>query len=70
MTLEKLALLRSLALRPGSQVAPALRALVDELSQDGYITCGRDGWTATAEGCMFIERQRGHSLGPGTPTQT
>jgi hypothetical protein len=65
MTWEKLALLRSLALRPSSQVAPALRAIVEDLSRDGLVTCGRDGWTATAEGCMLIERQRGHSRQDG-----
>ena len=61
MTVEKLGLLRSLALRPSSQVAPPLLAILEDLCRDGYVVCGRDGWIATAEGCVRLERQRGNS---------
>jgi hypothetical protein len=64
MTLEQLALLRSLAQRPSLQVAPALRAIVDDLTRDGYVARGRDGWTATAEGCVRLERERSSALRP------
>jgi hypothetical protein len=58
MSEEKIALLKSLALRPSYQVAPSLRPMIDALVGAGYVTNGSSGWTATAEGCNMIERCR------------
>jgi len=56
---EKLALLRSLAIRPSSKIAPCLQALLDELCKAGYVTNDKDaGWMTTAEGCVYIESNR------------
>jgi hypothetical protein len=59
MTYEKLALLRSLAARPSRNIAPSVQHLVDALSKEGYLTEDKaSGWSATAEGCTEIERNR------------
>jgi hypothetical protein len=58
MSEEKIALLKSLALRPSYQIAPSLRPMLDALVEAGYVTNGSSGWTATAEGCNMIERNR------------
>jgi hypothetical protein len=58
MTEQDLALLKSLAIRPTQHIAPNIEHLVIALSNAGYVTCGPDGWTATAEGCDLIERTR------------
>ncbi len=59
MTYEMLALLRSLAARPSRNIAPSVRHLVDALSKEGYLAEDEAcGWTATAEGCVLLERSR------------
>ena len=59
MRYEKLALLKSLAVRPCRSIAPNLQRLVDELHSEGYLTEDKaSGWTATAQGCTEIERTR------------
>ena len=58
MTLEKLALLRSLAIRPCPNVAASLQPVVAELHQSGHVTRAPEGWMTTAEGCDLIESTR------------
>jgi hypothetical protein len=55
---EKLALLRSLATRPSSRIAPSLQPLLNQLCEAGYVANDGAGWMATAEGCAFIEGNR------------
>ena len=56
MSEQHLELLRSLALRPSLAIASNLKPLVTALRDAGYITCGPDGWIATAEGCRLVQR--------------
>ena len=56
-----LALLKSLAIRPSRTIAPNLEPIVTALHNAGYVTCGPEGWIATAAGCSKIQesgRQR------------
>ena len=55
---EQIAVLKSLALRPSPNTAPNIQPILSALLDAGYVTCGPDGWTATAEGCNVIERRR------------
>jgi hypothetical protein len=62
---EKLALLRSLAIRPSREMAPCLQPMIDELLKVGYIINDKgSGWMATVQGCEFIERNRAASSIP------
>ena len=61
MTYEKLALLKSLALRPSLSLAPNMKAMADELHSSGFVTYGPEGWLASAEGCNVLERHRTNS---------
>jgi hypothetical protein len=62
---EKLAVLRSLAIRPSREIAPCLQPMIDELLKAGYIINDKEsGWMATVEGCEFIERNRAVSSIP------
>ena len=58
MSDEKIALLKSLVLRPSYEIAPSLQSMVNALVEAGYVTYGSSGWTATVEGCNAIERKR------------
>ena len=53
-----LALLKSLAIRPTRTIAPNLNPIVTALHTAGYVTCGSEGWIATAAGCTKIEESR------------
>jgi hypothetical protein len=53
-----LAVLKSLAMRPSPNTALNIEPILSALLDAGYVTCGPDGWTATAEGCNLIERKR------------
>jgi len=56
---QKLALLRSLAMRPSQSVAPCLQPLLEELAGSGYVVRDQHaGWMTTAEGCKLIENAR------------
>ena len=60
MTYEKIALLRSLAVRPSREIAPAVQAMLDELFAAGYVVHDKaSGWSATAAGCRAVEGARG-----------
>jgi hypothetical protein len=52
-----LALLRSLALQPSRAVAENLEPIVMALQKLGYVTCGPEGWIATAAGCAMVQRR-------------
>ena len=63
MTYEKLTLLRSLAVRPSRDIAPSVESMVRELQDAGYVKSdAASGWSATAEGCQFIESHRSREL--------
>jgi hypothetical protein len=63
MTYEKLALLRSLAVRPSRDIAPSVQSMVRELEEAGYVKYDQvSGWSATGEGCQLIESQRSREL--------
>jgi hypothetical protein len=56
---DKLALLRTLALRPSRDVVPSLRPLVEQLAAEGYVVRDSDaGWMTTVRGCNLIESSR------------
>jgi hypothetical protein len=57
-----LALLKSLALRPTRTIAHNLGPILSALSRAGYVTCGPDGWMATASGCAIIEEHRAPTI--------
>lgn len=59
---QLLSLLRSLIMRPNPTVAPNIKPLLIALRDSGYVTCGADGWIATAEGCELVENRRTVSL--------
>ena len=59
---EHLAVLKSLAIRPSPSTVPNIEPILSALLDAGYVTCGPDGWTATAEGCNVIERKRVNKL--------
>jgi hypothetical protein len=54
MSPEKLAVLKSLALRPSASVVPSLLPIVTGLKEGGYVTDGPSGWIATAKGCEVL----------------
>jgi hypothetical protein len=59
---QYLALLKSLALRPSRTIAHNLEPIVAALHNAGYVTCGPEGWIATAAGCAMIQdRARGQA---------
>lgn len=59
MLQDKLALLRTLAIRPSRTVAQSLQPLLDELVREGYVARDADaGWMTTAKGCGLIESCR------------
>jgi len=55
---QRLALLRSLTMRPSPTIASNIEPLLIALRDSGYVTCGADGWFATAEGCELVESRR------------
>ena len=52
---EHLAVLKSLAIRPSQTIVPNIEPILIALLDAGYVTCGPDGWIATADGCNVIE---------------
>jgi hypothetical protein len=58
MSPEKLAVLRTLAIRPSSSLAASLLPTVISLEQGGLVTNTPTGWIATAKGCEVLEGQR------------
>src|SRR5262245_54448302 len=58
MSPEKLAVLRTLAIRPSSSLAESLLPTVISLEQGGLVTNTPTGWIATAKGCEMLEGQR------------
>ena len=58
MSDEKIALLKSLALRPSRHVAPGVQPLVDAMVEAGCGSFGPAGWMATAHGRALIEQDR------------
>jgi hypothetical protein len=58
MSPEKIAILKTLAIRPSASVAISVQPMVTALEQDGYVTNGPSGWSTTAKGCELIERDR------------
>lgn len=57
MSSEKLAVLKSLALRPSATLTASLMPIVARLQQEGYVTDGPSGWVATAKGCEVLAQQ-------------
>jgi len=55
---EHLAALKSLAIRPSQTIVPNIEPILIALRDAGYVTCGPDGWIATADGCNVIEGKR------------
>jgi|RhiMetdeSRZDD1v2_1073273.scaffolds.fasta_scaffold57110_1 predicted transcriptional regulator len=56
---DKIALLRTLALRPSRTVVQNLQPLLEELVREGYVARDKDaGWMTTAKGCTLIENSR------------
>lgn len=55
---QKFAVLRSLAIRPSSDIAPNIEPIAMALRNEGYVTRTPEGWIATAAGCNVIERDR------------
>jgi hypothetical protein len=60
MSDEKIALLKTLALRPSQHVASRFQPMLDEMVEAGCLTFGPAGWMTTAYGCAVIERERGN----------
>ena len=58
MSSNKLAVLKSLAMRPCVDIAPNLRSIVTVLEKEGCVAKGPSGWAATAKGCRVLEEQR------------
>jgi hypothetical protein len=58
MSLDDLALMRTLAARPVSNVALAIQPRLAALVQEGYVARTADGWLATAKGCAVLEERR------------
>jgi hypothetical protein len=58
MSPEKLAVLRSLAMRPSPSLPASMLPIVVGLQQGGYAMEGPSGWIATAKGCEALEQQR------------
>ena len=56
MSDQFLELLKSLAIRPSRTIAPNLEPIATALLNEGYVSCGPDGWIATAKGCNLIQR--------------
>jgi hypothetical protein len=65
---QDLELLKSLALRPTRTIAENLQPIVSALHSAGYVTCGPDGWIATAAGCSMLEENRAPP-NHGTPSR-
>jgi hypothetical protein len=65
MSPEKLAVLRTLAIRPSSSLAESLVPTVVSLEQGGLVTNTPTGWIATAKGCEVLEGQRPTSIRRG-----
>ena len=61
MSSEKLALLKSLAIRSSSSLAEPVLPIVIGLQQGGLVTDSPTGWIATAKGCEVLEQQRASS---------
>jgi hypothetical protein len=61
MSPDKLAVLKSLALRPSASVAPGILPIVAGLRDGGYVADGPSGWMATAKGCEVLARQQAPS---------
>jgi hypothetical protein len=58
MSDEKIALLKTLALRPSRHVASRFQPMLDEMVEAGCLTFGPAGWMTTAHGCAVIEQER------------
>jgi len=58
MSPEKLAVLKSLTIRPSSSLAESVLPIVIGLQQGGFVTDSPTGWVATAKGCEVLEQQR------------
>ena len=61
MSPEKLAVLKSLAIRPSSSLAESVLPIAIRLQQGGFVTNSPTGWIATAKGCEILEQQRASS---------
>lgn len=56
---DKLALLRTLALRPSREVPQSLLPVLEELVREGHVAREDGaGWMATAKGCGLLEDSR------------
>jgi len=58
MTTDRIAVLKSLTLRPSRHIAQSVQPLVDALVEAGYVSDSPSGWMATPRGCALIEQER------------
>ena len=65
MTYLDLAILRSLAIRPSSNIPQCIQLEVTALLEAGYVVHNPDGWITTALGCSRLQQSARSIVDPG-----
>ena len=65
MTYLDLAILRSLAIRPSSNIPQCIQTEVIALLEAGYVVHSPDGWITTALGCSRVQQSARSIVDPG-----